>query len=72
MEVGEDFPRLPPGFRFHPSDEELIMHYLFKKIKLISLPAEIIAEIELYKYDPWDLPSKILIISIIIVGFVKD
>ncbi|KAK1435155.1 hypothetical protein QVD17_00915 [Tagetes erecta] len=58
MEVGEDVPRLPPGFRFHPSDEELIVHYLFNKVKMRSLPAEVIAEIELYKFDPWQLPSK--------------
>ncbi|KAI3822856.1 hypothetical protein L1987_10455 [Smallanthus sonchifolius] len=32
MEIGEDFPHLPPGFRFHPSDEELIVHYLFNKV----------------------------------------
>ncbi|MFS7915952.1 putative transcription factor NAM family [Helianthus anomalus] len=60
MEVGEDFLRLPPGFRFHPSDEELIVHYLFNKVKLRSLPAEVIGEIELYKFDPWDLPSRAL------------
>ncbi|KAI3716537.1 hypothetical protein L1987_67479 [Smallanthus sonchifolius] len=60
MEGGEDIPHLPPGFRFHPSDEELIVHYLFNKVKLRSLPAEVIAEIELYKFDPWDLPSKAL------------
>ncbi|MBA0732775.1 hypothetical protein Gogos_016842 [Gossypium gossypioides] len=23
---------LPPGFRFYPSDEELVCHYLYKKI----------------------------------------
>lgn len=47
----------PPGFRFHPSDEELIVHYLQKKIKSLPLPASIIAEIDLYKYNPWELPS---------------
>ncbi|CAM8903236.1 unnamed protein product [Rhodiola kirilowii] len=25
-------PQLPPGFRFHPTDEELVVHYLKKKI----------------------------------------
>ncbi|CAN1233595.1 NAC transcription factor 47 [Linum perenne] len=25
-------PTLPPGFRFHPTDEELILHYLHKKL----------------------------------------
>ncbi|KAI3688193.1 hypothetical protein L1987_81903 [Smallanthus sonchifolius] len=60
MEIGEDFPHLPPGFRFHPSDEELIVHYLFNKVKLRSLPASVIGEINLYSFDPWDLPSKLL------------
>ncbi|AES67449.1 putative transcription factor NAM family [Medicago truncatula] len=50
----------PPGFRFHPSDEELIVHYLQNKIKSRPLPASIIAEIDLYKYNPWELPKKSL------------
>ncbi|KAL1345424.1 hypothetical protein HN51_019172 [Arachis hypogaea] len=50
----------PPGFRFHPSDEELIVHYLQNRISSRPLPASIIAEIDLYKYNPWDLPKKAL------------
>ncbi|CAK8536279.1 unnamed protein product [Lathyrus sativus] len=50
----------PPGFRFHPSDEELIVHYLQNKIKSRPLPASVIAEIDLYKYNPWELPNKSL------------
>ncbi|XP_027348971.1 NAC transcription factor 29-like [Abrus precatorius] len=52
--------QLPPGFRFHPSDEELIVHYLRKKVTSSPLPASFIAEIDLYKYNPWELPSKAL------------
>ncbi|KAJ0480868.1 putative transcription factor NAM family [Helianthus annuus] len=52
--------QLPPGFRFHPTDEELIVHYLQKKVTSTTLPAPIFAEIELYKYDPWELPYKAL------------
>ncbi|XP_076899230.1 NAC transcription factor 56-like [Bidens hawaiensis] len=51
-------PQLPPGFRFHPSDEELVVHYLKKRLAAAPLPAAIIAEIDLYKFDPWDLPGK--------------
>ncbi|KAL6009085.1 hypothetical protein ACLOJK_022312 [Asimina triloba] len=29
---GDDHIELPPGFRFHPTDEELISHYLSKKV----------------------------------------
>ncbi|KAG0500399.1 hypothetical protein HPP92_000471 [Vanilla planifolia] len=50
---------LPPGFRFHPTDQELISCYLNKKVTA-SLPAEwdIIADVDLYKFNPWDLPEK--------------
>ncbi|XVE61729.1 hypothetical protein DITRI_Ditri06bG0063100 [Diplodiscus trichospermus] len=51
---------LPPGFRFHPSDEELIVHYLKNKVTSTPLPASIVAEIDLYKYNPWELPNKAL------------
>ncbi|KAL7592401.1 NAC transcription factor 56 isoform X1 [Lactuca sativa] len=52
------YPNLPPGFRFHPTDEELVVHYLKKKASSIPLPVAIIAEVDLYKFDPWELPSK--------------
>nr|XP_043623642.1 NAC transcription factor 29-like [Erigeron canadensis] len=52
--------QLPPGFRFHPTDEELIVHYLQKKVISTTLPAPIFAEIELYKFNPWELPNKAL------------
>lgn len=51
-------PQLPPGFRFHPTDEELVVHYLKKKVASVPLPVSIIAEIDLYKFDPWELPAK--------------
>ncbi|KAE8720300.1 ONAC010 protein [Hibiscus syriacus] len=51
-------PQLPPGFRFHPTDEELVVHYLKKKVASAPLPVTIIAEVDLYKFDPWELPSK--------------
>lgn len=51
---------LPPGFRFHPTDEELIVHYLCKRVAQQILPAPIIAEVNLYKCDPWTLPEKAL------------
>ncbi|KVI02195.1 hypothetical protein Ccrd_019482 [Cynara cardunculus var. scolymus] len=51
-------PQLPPGFRFHPTDEELVVHYLKKKAAAIPLPVAIIAEVDLYKFDPWELPEQ--------------
>ncbi|XP_027333318.1 NAC transcription factor 25-like [Abrus precatorius] len=51
-------PQLPPGFRFHPTDEELVVHYLKRKADSAPLPVAIIADVDLYKFDPWELPSK--------------
>jgi hypothetical protein len=50
-------PQLPPGFRFHPTDEELVVHYLKRRVASAPLPVTIIADIDLYKFDPWELPS---------------
>ncbi|EHA8589682.1 NAC domain-containing protein 83 [Cocos nucifera] len=49
--------KLPPGFRFHPTDEELVVHYLTRKAFSFPLPAAVIPEIDLGKFDPWDLPG---------------
>ncbi|KAG0447657.1 hypothetical protein HPP92_028215 [Vanilla planifolia] len=51
---------LPPGFRFHPTDDELVVHYLCRKVAQQVTPVSIIAELDLYKHDPWDLPEKAL------------
>ncbi|KAK1429037.1 hypothetical protein QVD17_11236 [Tagetes erecta] len=48
---------LPPGFRFHPTDEELIVHYLCRKSHSTS---PIIADVDIYKHEPWDLPEMAL------------
>lgn len=48
---------LPPGFRFHPTDEELILHYLRNRSAAIPCPVDIIAEVDIYKFDPWELPG---------------
>ncbi|CAM8896763.1 unnamed protein product [Rhodiola kirilowii] len=49
---------LPPGFRFFPTDEELLVHYLCRKVAGKHFSVPIIGEIDLYKFDPWVLPSK--------------
>ncbi|CAI9775274.1 unnamed protein product [Fraxinus pennsylvanica] len=49
--------RLPPGFRFHPTDEELVGQYLKRKVLSYPLPASIIPEVDVNKSDPWDLPG---------------
>ncbi|KAL5752123.1 hypothetical protein ACOSQ2_022630 [Xanthoceras sorbifolium] len=49
---------LPPGFRFHPTDVELVKYYLKRKVMGKKLCFEAIAEVDIYKHAPWDLPDK--------------
>ncbi|KAF3786571.1 NAC domain-containing protein 19 [Nymphaea thermarum] len=51
---------LPPGFKFFPTDKDLILHYLYKKVKLLPCQSDFITEIDLYNYNPWELPGKAL------------
>nr|UPI48797.1 NAC transcription factor 28 [Fagopyrum tataricum] len=48
---------LPPGFRFHPTDDELVNHYLCRKCAGSPISVPIVAEIDLYRYNPWELPG---------------
>ncbi|WOL18606.1 hypothetical protein Cni_G27403 [Canna indica] len=46
-----------PGFRFHPTEEELLDFYLKLKIHGNELPLDIISTVHLYRHDPWELPG---------------
>ncbi|XVE69560.1 hypothetical protein DITRI_Ditri10aG0001300 [Diplodiscus trichospermus] len=48
---------LPPGFRFHPTDEELITFYLASKVFNGSFCGVEIAEVDLNRCEPWELPD---------------
>jgi len=54
---------LPPGFRFHPTDEELISYYLTNKISDSNFTGKAIAVVDLNKCEPWDLPGNVIYIS---------
>nr|XP_043634747.1 NAC domain-containing protein 7-like [Erigeron canadensis] len=49
------FSHVPPGFRFHPTDEELVDYYLRKKINSRAIELDVIRDVDLYKIEPWDL-----------------
>lgn len=49
---------VPPGFRFHPTDEELLHYYLKKKVSFQKFDLEVIREVDLNKLEPWDLQGK--------------
>ena len=46
---------VPPGFRFHPTDEELLHYYLKKKVSFQKFDMEVVREVDLNKIEPWDL-----------------
>eukprot|EP00250_Pteridium_aquilinum_P012598 c20825_g1_i2 orf=416-1726(+) len=48
---------LPPGFRFHPTDEELVAHYVKKKVAGRKVGEGVIGEMDIYKFEPEDLPG---------------
>uniref|UniRef100_A0A0D9WKP7 NAC domain-containing protein n=1 Tax=Leersia perrieri TaxID=77586 RepID=A0A0D9WKP7_9ORYZ len=55
---------LPVGFRFRPTDVELVRHYLKAKIAGRTHPdLLLIPDVDLSACEPWDLPSKSLIKS---------
>ncbi|KAL4576807.1 hypothetical protein LXL04_012907 [Taraxacum kok-saghyz] len=48
---------LAPGFRFHPTDEELVRYYLRRKICGKPFRFDAISDVDVYKVEPWDLPG---------------
>ncbi|KAE8655698.1 Transcription factor JUNGBRUNNEN 1 [Hibiscus syriacus] len=46
-----------PGFRFHPTEEELVEFYLRRKVEGKRFNVELITFLDLYRYDPWELPA---------------
>jgi hypothetical protein len=53
MEVEQDLP----GFRFHPTEEELLDFYLAHMVHGKKLHFDIIGTLNIYRHDPWDLPG---------------
>lgn len=51
--------KLPPGFRFHPRDEELICDYLMKKVdqSVDQQQYPLLIEVDLNKSEPWEIPG---------------
>ncbi|XP_028773382.1 NAC domain-containing protein 76-like [Neltuma alba] len=49
---------VPPGFRFHPTEEELLYYYLRKKVSYEAIDLDVIREVDLNKLEPWDLKEK--------------
>lgn len=58
LDDDEELMELPPGFRFHPTDEELITHYLTPKFEDSRFRNKIVGEVDFNKVEPWDLPCE--------------
>ncbi|XP_065046293.1 NAC domain-containing protein 104-like isoform X1 [Musa acuminata AAA Group] len=56
--MGEGAADLPPGFRFFPSDEELVVHFLYRKTALLPFHPDIIPTLDLHRCDPWNFHGK--------------
>lgn len=66
---------LPPGFRFYPSDEELVCHYLHNKVvnqhrfagvgggaaAAAAAAGGTMVEVDLHTHEPWELPGNHLL-----------
>ncbi|XP_030538253.1 NAC domain-containing protein 53-like isoform X1 [Rhodamnia argentea] len=49
---------LPVGYRFHPTDEEFVHHYLKNRVLgYVDRPC-VIPDVDICRWDPWELPHK--------------
>ncbi|XP_057992393.1 protein BEARSKIN2-like [Hevea brasiliensis] len=58
MSMASSAGGVPPGFRFHPTDEELLHYYLKKKVSFHKFDMEVIKEVDLNKMEPWELQER--------------
>ncbi|XP_044502435.1 putative NAC domain-containing protein 94 [Mangifera indica] len=45
------------GYRFKPTDEEIISYYLEKKMARFHFPHNVVNEVEICNFEPWELPK---------------
>ncbi|PIA40986.1 hypothetical protein AQUCO_02300039v1 [Aquilegia coerulea] len=49
---------VPPGFRFYPTEEELVGYYLKRKVDSKQIEIDVITDIDLYRIEPWDIQDR--------------
>jgi len=45
----------PAGFKFRPTDEEVILHYLRPRAVNAPLPSSFIVDADVLSHNPWEL-----------------
>ena len=61
---------LPPGFRFHPTEEELVGYYLYRKVNSLRFDLDVISDIDLYRMEPWEIQGNMHSPELIITALV--
>lgn len=56
--------KLPIGYRFHPTEQELILHYLLRKAFASPLPSSIIPVYDVFFSHPLTFPGLSLFLSL--------
>lgn len=55
------------GFRFHPTEQEIISYFLEMKMRGLDFPVHTVAEVDICKFEPYDLPRKYLLLLLFII-----
>ncbi|XP_015891109.2 NAC domain-containing protein 104 [Ziziphus jujuba] len=61
---------LPPGFQFCPTDQELVLHFLYRKALLLPCHPTI-PDLNLHLYNPWEFNGRALLSGNIYYFFSK-
>jgi len=72
MENISSYTHVPPGFRFHPTDEELVDYYLRRKANSRRIAFNFIREVDLHKVEPWDLQGIDIISNLSPTQFIQS
>ncbi|KAL5856675.1 hypothetical protein ACOSQ3_004133 [Xanthoceras sorbifolium] len=57
VNIDSSIGEFPSGFRFHPTEEEMLDFYLRLKIEGKSTGTELISFIDIFRYEPCDIPG---------------
>ena len=55
---------LPVGFRFYPTEEELVCYYLRRRYAEQHFP-NVVGDLDIYEHEPWELHSKSRHVSLV-------